>query len=157
MDASREPCSVRALLPIVVEIGRDIGHEPFQLWRRAYACLIELLRQNLGIGSQLRLVETQEYVARAYMHSIANRNISHDTAGGMLDFLESDSTTSVPGTTTAPDSGTRHAQHPTMPTPMVSTRRPIFNSPSKARVSLLVSEVSGPSNPMAGARPTRNA
>jgi hypothetical protein len=78
----------RVLLPIVVEIGRDIGHEPFQLWRRAYACLIELLRQNLGIGSQLRLVETQEYVARAYMHSIANRNISHDTAGGMLDFLE---------------------------------------------------------------------
>ena len=50
--------SVRVLLPIVVEIGRDIGHEPFQLWRRAYACLIELLRQNLGIGSQLRLVET---------------------------------------------------------------------------------------------------
>ncbi|MGB8242982.1 MAG: hypothetical protein WCF76_03675 [Pseudolabrys sp.] len=46
------------------------------------------MRQNLGIGSQLRLVETKEYVARAYMHSIANRNISHDTAGGMLDFLE---------------------------------------------------------------------
>ena len=55
--------------------------------RQPHTCLIELLGQNLGIGAQLRLVEAQKQVTGVHMHSVANQNIRHHAARGMLNFL----------------------------------------------------------------------
>ena len=56
--------------------------------REPHARLVELLRQDLCIGSQLRLVEAQEQIARTHMRSVTNRNARHNATGGMLNLLE---------------------------------------------------------------------
>ena len=152
--------------PPEIAVIRAASHFVRHLWliqsiafrhqtRQPHTCLIELLGQNLGIGPQLRFVEAQKRVAGMHMHSIANQNVRYDAARWVLNFLTSDSTTSVPAThrlKAAQGMPSRHNAH----TDDQHTKTNLELTLKGAR-SLFVSVVSGPSSARAGARPTRNA
>ena len=69
--------------------------------------------------------------------------------------LTLDCTTRLPGTTTAPDNGTSVIQPPATPPTMSSARKPVRNSPSKARAAR--STMLSPGSPATSADPSRLA
>ncbi len=69
--------------------------------------------------------------------------------------LTLDCTTRLPGTTTAPDSGTSVIQPPATPPTTISARKPVRNSPSKARAAR--STMLSPGAPATSADPSRLA
>lgn len=59
------------------------GYQP----RQPHAHLIELLGQDLRIGSRLRFIEVEQKITGSHMHSVTHRDIRHHATGRVLNLL----------------------------------------------------------------------